>query len=833
MKNDLVKKSLPHVIAVLIFLLVSVFFCKPALEGNVLSQHDVLGWKGIAQNSFDYKDKHGHFPLWNPNVFSGMPNFLIAMEGKSILPDLNKVIGLGLPEPVNFFFIACLCFYILTLSMGLKPMVGVFGALAYAFATYNPIIISAGHVTKMMAIAYMPLLLAGLLLVYEKKYWIGLALTTLGTYLEIGTSHPQINFYFFVIAVAVTVSYVIYWVIKKDLKQIAIALGIVVAGATAGLMPHTMYYVTVSEYSKASIRGGKTIDIQGDRVTSTKTTGLDTGYAFSYSLGKREAITTLMPNAYGGSMKKVYDENSKIVSKLTNRGVPEANAAQIAASMTKFWGQPDSTAGGPLYAGAIVCILALIGFVLYKKPLRWGLLAVSVLAIMMALGNNLSGFNTFLFNNVPMYNKFRAPSMTMVIIQFVIPVMAVLGLQCLLYREKNRELLKADLKKILYAIGGLFAFLLLMYVTMDYSAPFDQQILSYKWDNSGTDEVGRLIVSAMKEERSSMFGLQLLRTAAFAALLIGLLWLYVKNVLKATVVVITLAAITLIDQLSIDSQYLNEENYTSKEDLSTELAKTPIDDQLLADKNPHFRVYNLAQDRFSASDYHVSAFHKAIGGYQPAKLRLYQDIIERYLSGGSDASQVLNMLNTKYLIATNPQNGQQSLIPNPDAYGPCWLVKHVKLVKDPVEEIQSIGVTNLKDTAIVQQSFAANVAQPKWDSAATITLSKFDNDVIEYSFNAATPQFAVFSEVYYPYGWNAYIDDKKVDYAKTNYVLRGLSIPAGKHNIKFVFEPSSYKTGSTISFIGSFIVVIFVLGGLYMSWRKAGKTKVVKNEKDT
>ena len=589
------------------------------------------------------------------------------------------------------------------------------------------------------------------------------------------------------------------------------------------MLPHAQYYLTVSEFSKATIRGGKTIDIQGDKVTPAKTTGLDTSYAFSYSLGKREAITTLMPNAFGGSMKNMYDENSNIADKLISRGVPEANASQIAASMTKFWGQPDSTAGGPLYAGAIVCILALIGFVLYKKPLRWGLLAVSVLAIMMALGNNLSGFNTFLFNNVPLYNKFRAPSMTMVIIQFVIPIMAVLGLQWLLYREKSRELLKADFKKILYTIGGLFVFLLLMYLTMDYSAPFDQQILSYKWDNSGTDEISRLIVSAMKEERSSMFGMQLLRTAAFAALVVGLLWLYAKNLLKSTAIVIILTAITLIDQLSVDSRYLNQENYTSKDDLSTEMAKTPVDDQILADKNPHFRVYNLAQDRFSASDYHVSAFHKAIGGYNPAKLRLYQDIIERYLSGNSDAGQILNMLNTKYLIATNPQNGQQTLIPNPNAYGPCWLVKQVQLIKDPVEEIQAIGVTNLKDTAIVQQSFSADVVQPQWDSTATITLSKFDNDAIEYSFHAATPQFAVLSEVYYPYGWNAYIDGRKVNYVKTNYVLRGISIPAGKHTVKFVFEPTSYKTGSTISFVGSFLVTIFVLGGLFMSWRKDRK----------
>src|SRR3990170_6501934 len=392
--------------------------------------------------------------------------------------------------------------------------------------------------------------------------------------------------------------------------------------------------------------------------------------------------------------------------------------------MSKFWGDPGSTAGGPLYAGVIVCILALIGFVLYKKPLRWGLIAIGVIALMMSLGNNLPGFNTFLFNNLPLYNKFRAPSMTMVILQFVIPFAAVLGLHTLLFREKSQELLKADFKKILYAAGGLFVFLLLMYFTMDYNAPFDQEILAYKWDNSGSDEIGRLIVSAMKEERSSLFGLQLLRTLLFTALVLGLLWLYIKNILKPIVIAIILTIITLIDQLIVDKNYLNEDNYVSKDELSFETAsKTPVDEQILADKAPHFRVYNYGQDRFSASDYHVSTYHEAVGGYHPAKLRIYQDIIEKYLSGG-EARQVLNMLNTKYIIAPNPQNGQQMLIPNPEAYGPCWLVKNVKIVKDDAEEIQAIGVTNLKDTAIVQQSFAAHVIQPQSDPAASITLSK-------------------------------------------------------------------------------------------------------------
>ena len=312
-------------------------------------------------------------------------------------------------------------------------------------------------------------------------------------------------------------------------------------------------------------------------------------------------------------------------------------------------------------------------------------------------------------------------------------------------------------------------------------------------------------MAGLKADRSAMFGGQLLRTLAYAALILALLWLYIKNTLKPVVVVAILAVVTLIDLLVIDKKYLNEDNYQSKDEMQAEnFAKTAIDEQILADKSLSYRVYNSGGERFSASDFKISVFHKAIGGYHPAKLRIYQDIIERYFYG-SPNPQVLNMLNAKYIITQNPQNGQQAVIPNPEAYGNCWLVKHVKFVKDDVEEIQAIGSTNLRDTAIVQQSFAGKIIQPQWDSAASISLTKFDNDTMEYEANCSTPQFAVFSEVYYPDGWNAYMDGKKVDYVKANYVLRGLSIPAGKHNIKFVFEPAIYKKGLT-NFLYRFLV---------------------------
>jgi hypothetical protein len=819
MKNDLVKKILPHFIAVLIFLLISVFFCRPALEGNELNQHDILGWKGVAQNAFDYKEKNGHFPLWNTNVFSGMPNYMIAMEGKSILPDLNAIIGLGLPVPINYFFIACVCFYILCLSLRIRPVIAIFGALAYAFATYNPVIISAGHVTKMFAIAYMPLLLAGLILTYEKKYWLGLAVTTLGTYLEIGANHPQINYYFILIAAGVTIGYLAIWIRNKEWKHAGIAFAISIVAALTGFTTNSLSFFTTKEYSQATIRGGGTISIEGDTVRAAKREGLDTSYAFQYSMKKTEPLVTLMPNAFGGSSGTPLDENSHVVTNLTEKGVPESSAAQLAGSLPRYWGGLESTSG-PAYIGAIICILAILGFVLIQHPLRWGLLGVSILSVLMSWGKFFPGFNIFLFENLPLYNKFRAPSMALVMLQVTLPVTAVLALQQLFFNKDSQQFLKTNFKKVLIAAGGLLALLGIIYITNDYSSAIDGQILANNWDGSDTDTIGRAIVGGLKADRSAMFGAQVLRTLAYLLLVLGIIWLYIKNSIKPVVAISLLGVIAVIDLLVIDTKYLNEDNYQPKEEIqAANFTKTALDEQILADKEPHFRVYNSGPNRFSASDFRVSAFHRSIGGYHPAKLRIYQDIIERYLSGNPN-EQVLNMLNTKYVIVQNPQTGQQSAIPNSGAYGPCWLVKTVKVVKDDVEEIQSLGNTNLKDTAIVQQSFASNLAQPQWDSTATIKLTKFDNDEMEYEVDSQSPQFAVFSEIYYPLGWNAYLDGNKADYVKTNYILRGMAVPAGKHTIRFVFEPSSYKKGVTISYIGSFAVAILVLGGFFMAWRE-------------
>lgn len=835
MKNSLLKKLLPHALALILFLVVSALFCKPVLEGNVMNQHDNVGWKGMAQNAFEYKEKNGHFPLWNPNLFSGMPNYQVAMEGKTILPDTVKVLSLGLPKPMNFFFLACLFFYILALVLGVNPIVGMIGALAYSFSTYNPVIVAAGHDTQMLATAFMPLLMAGLISIYNKKYWLGLALTTFGTYQELSVNHFQVSYYFFLIAVLVTIGYLVKWIKEKDWKHIGLAGGLTVLAAVIGVAGNALVLMTTSEYSTYTMRGGKDISIEGDSVKKANTSGLDTSYAFEYSLGKAETFTLLMPNAFGGGSFARFEEGTKAAEKLVNKGFAPNQAEEIVQSRPKYWGKIFTA--GPAYLGVIIFILGLIGFVVIRSPLRWGLLAATLLGIFMTWGKNFAGFNVFLFEHLPLYNKFRAPSFAQVIPQFTMAIMTVLTLQQLIFAEKSREFFTKNMKPILYTVGGLFGLLAVLYIGMDYGSGDDAGILAGSVQQTGNDEVGRFIVSALKDERKSMFGGQILRAFGIALLAALTLFLFAKEKISALVAGIVLLVISTLDITISSYKFFNNDNdqYAERRDadklfVSTDdyananFSSSPFDTQIKTDQSPNFRVFNMLGTSSGSpfSESRTSYFHKSVGGYHPAKLRIYQDIIERYFSRSTNPG-VLNMLNTKYLITQSPYSGGDTLIKREEAFGPCWLVSHVKVVEDRVASINAIGSTNLRDTAIVEKEVATGLIQPQRDSLATISMTKFDNDAVEYEVNGSGPQFAVFSEIYYPKGWNAYVDGKKTDYLNVNYLLRGIAVPAGKHAVKFVFEPESVEKGRSIMFIASILIALILVGGLFMAWKESQK----------
>ena len=822
MKIDF-KKLLPHIIAIATFAIVAILFCKPAFEGKVLQQGDIVSVNGMAKNAWDYREKFGTFPLWNTHLFSGMPNYQVLIGGPDLIPDFNRILALGLPKPANFFFLACLCFYLLCIAIRCNPFVGMFGALAFAYATYDPVIIGAGHETKMMAIAYAPALLAGIIWLYEKKYWIGIAVIALFATMEVISNHPQINYYLFIAIAFMTLSYIINWVKNKEWKHMAIALSLALVGAVVGICNAGILFLPTYDYAKYTMRGGKTVETsQSGGTVKKKTTGLDRDYAFRWSLGKGETVVLLMPNAYGGSSSQTLDENSNVIKKLVDNNVPESNAIQLASSLPKYWGGMSSsseTTAGPPYLGVLVCLIAVIGLVVLKTHHKWWLLAGVIFGIFMSWGQYFPSFNNILFDALPLYNKFRAPSMALVITQLLVPVLAVLCLQQILFTEKTEEFLKNNFKKILYGLGGLVILLGIVYLMNDYSAPIDKEIIAAYSGAEGGDQIGRMIISGISADRKEMFSNDLLRVLGFAVLLAGLLYLRRRKIISSLVVVIILILISTGDLFITGKKYLGEEHYIEGDTyIEANFTPTPADAVILQDKDPHYRVYNLSPDRFNESK--TSYYHRSVGGYHAAKLRLYQDLIETQLSKNPLNMAVLNMLDTKYFLVPDQQTGALNASRNDSALGAAWFVKQVQLVNGPVEEIKALDNFNPKEVAFIDKAQSANIPQLSFDFSATIKLTRYTNDEIEYQADAKTGQFAVFSEIYYSAGWNGYIDGKKMPHYKVNYLLRGMPVPAGRHVIIFKFEPVSYKTGYTMATVGNILLYIFLIGGLYMSFRK-------------
>lgn len=824
------KKLIPHIVAVAVFIIVAVIYCKPALDGKILNASDNFAWKGMAQQSFETKEKYGRFPLWTNSMFSGMPTYQIALDGthKISYSYVHYLFTLGLPKPINFFFLSCLCFYILCLALSINPWVGIIGALSYAYSTYDPIIVFAGHDTKMLAMGYAPLAIAGLLLLFQKRWWVGSATLATGFYLQLSMNHVQITYYTLLIMGFLAFGFFIESVNNKEFKpffkSIAIAsiIGVISLGGNAVIM------FTTWDYSKESMRGGVS-ELKETKDKNTTAGGLDKDYAFMYSVGIAETFTLAVPGLYGGSNGGKEYKVSKFADKLTEIGQPEDLALQYANEIS-YWGEQQPTSG-PAYIGAVICVLLFFSFFIEAGWLKWSLLTAGIFGIVLAWGKHFEGVNYFLFDYLPLYKKFRAPSMALVMPQLTFVLLSCLGLQKLI----NNKIAEVDLKKYLRntAITSvvLLAIVGVMYFSFNYSSPGDKNVseqFSYAMlqqlakggqptieMQQEADRFGKSFVSAIQEDRKSLFAQDFMRSFLFIVFSLGILFAAVYKKMKKSLVMIALLVLSSFDLLSIGRRYLNYENFVEPSDFDNAFAMTEADKQIKQDKG-YFRVINLMTNPFNESI--TSYHHNCVGGHHPAKLQIYQDLIENQLAKNN--IQVLNMLNTKYFIVRNSQTGKPIAQQNPDAFGPAWFVKGIKYVANGKEEMKALDSTNLRDTAVVQTKFKSLLAaEPAADSTASIRLIENKNDIILYESNAETNQFAVFSEIYYSAGWRAFIDEKKTDYVKTNYALRGMAVPAGKHRIEFRFEPVSYKIGNDVAMISSLIIFAIVLGGLIMEWK--------------
>lgn len=838
MNKGLFSKILPHLIAVIIFLVVALVYCKPALEGKVLSQSDVTQWKAMFQDMNKYKETHGHLPLWTNGMFSGMPGYQIGMEPYNPVNTsyFHGIFSLFLPKPLNFFFLACICFYFLSQVLRINPYLGIIGALGYAYATYNPIIISAGHDTKMLAISYMPAVIGSLLLIFEKKYLLGAALAALSISLQVSANHPQITYYTLIIIFFMSAGYAIRWIQQKDFKHLITSGAIAIGAAIIGVAANAVTLFTTYEYAKESIRGGSVLADSSSQVTKT---GLSTDYALSYSLYKTEPLVLMFPRMYGGSSfnLEVAEDKSKAIDALRQMPQQLGQFVQQKRGLSFYWGGIDGVGtAGPPYTGAIICFLALLGFVLLDEKHKWWILAATVLAIAMSWGKFFEGFNVFLLKYLPMYNKFRAPSMIMVIPNLLLCMMAILTVQKII-DTKDKVTLWSSYKKGLMVAGGAIVLALLIYFTSDFTSNNDRALLQQvnavtsnmdAQQKQAISESIRSFSSGMKADRESLFLGDILRTLLFAAVAAGALWLYIKRKINTITAIAIIGLFAFIDVIAIDTKYLNGDHYQEEAEYANNFAPSEVEAAIMKDTS-FFRVFDLRDGINNAfSEARGSYFFRNIGGYHPAKLSIYQDLIEHQLFNFPQSMAAVNMLNTKYIILPNQQTGQPELHQNPDNLGAVWFVKAAKFENGPAAVMKALTGFNPKDTVVADEKDKSLIKiGTQSDSAATIQLIKNDNDLVTYQSKSSSDQFAVFSEVYYDKGWKAYIDDKEAPIVRVNYVLRGLSLPAGNHNIRFEFKPASYYTSDKAAIGASALVWLLLIGSLAQALRKNKKTAAV------
>jgi hypothetical protein len=836
MNKSLWQRLQPHAIAVGVFFIISCVYCLPAFKGLVVSQPDSEGWRGMAQQSIEFKEKYGYYPLWTNSVFSGMPTFQIAMESRNnvTIAWLHHLFIMFLPEPAGLFFLSCVGFYILSITLRIKNKIAILGSLAYAFASYNAVIVSVGHTTKFSAMGYAPAVLAGLILLTQRKYLLGFIVTLTFTTLLFFQNHVQIAYYTFLTAACFAVTFCIQSLKKKELPHLGKVAGLAMIAGLLGILSYSVMLLPTYMYAKETMRGGRSELTQpGNEKNKTKG-GLDKSYAFDYSYGITEVLTIAVPRMYGGSSAEMPEGSATAKVFSDKIGISEDQAEQYGRSMPAYWGPQPGTAGA-VYFGAVICVLFIFACVFYKGwHMQW-IIAATVLGILLAWGRHFSAFNYFLFDHLPFYNKFRAPSMAMVIPQLTVPLLATLGLNRIIETNWDRPLF---LKKFRQAsiITGIFAFVLIaLYFMLDYKSESDNAIrdnltasLTQQMSTTGKPspenvqraaDFGRSVMSALKKDRQTLFGRDLVRSLVFMALTWGLLFLYGRDKIKGNVLVIALTILAFIDLIGIDLRYLNSEKYVDKETFTEYFTPTPADLEVMKDTG-YYRVFNASDGdpyQLSGATARTSYLHNNVAGYHPAKLALYNDLLDQMRRGNM---AVFNMLNTKYFILADPATRQPYVRPNPNALGPAWYVAAIKYVNNADEEMKALENFHPSDTAIADiREKSKLIYPPQKDSTSKITFIENRNDYIKYTSSSKTNGIAVFSEVYYPYGWKATIDGKEVPIARVNYVLRALAVPAGQHTIEFRFEPTSFVLGDRISLIVGVISILILLYGIYYFWK--------------
>ncbi len=797
------QKLYPHLLVLLGFVLISLIYFYPVLQGKQIFQSDIAQYTGMAKEQNDFRASEHQEPFWTNSAFGGMPTYQLgAKYPHDYIGMIDDCIRF-LPRPADYLFLYFLGLYGLLLVLKIDPLKAFFGAVAFGFSTYLIIILGVGHNAKAHAIGYMPLVIAGFILVFQKKYVWGGLLTMFAAALEINANHFQMTYYLFIFLMILS-GYFIYQGIKeKEFKSLFTSFGVLLIAGILALGTNATNLLATAEYTDFSTRGKSELTYAADGSKNTGNSALTREYITEYSYGIMESFNLIAPRLFGGSNSESVGKDSEMYQFMLGQGVPEDQVADFVSGMPTYWGDQPIVAA-PAYIGIVVFFSAILALFIDDRKIKYVFLSGACFALLLSWGKNFAALTDFFIDIVPLYNKFRAVSSIQVILELCFPVLAIMGVQSFFNSDKDLQ------KKGLLQTGGLsLGILVILFFAkgmFHFSGPSDAYFL---------ESYGPGFVDALKSDRKTLFSADLLRSAFFILVVFGVLWLHIKNSLAQNKALIIVGLLMIFDLFFVAKNYVSAKDFVSGREVEVPFEESPADAQILQDTT-QYRVFEVDGNMSSAR---TSYFHHSIGGYSAVKPRRMQQLFDYHIAKNN--IEVLNMLNVKYVIQTD-STGTPIPAQNPDTNGNGWFVKSVKLVQSADEEMKALNKLDTKNVAIVNSKDFNNGSKTfQKDSLATIILDSYKPNYLKYTSSNSKEGFAVFSEMYFKNGWKATIDGKESRIFRVNYVLRGLQIPEGKHIIEFKFEPEVIKTGSTIALV-SFVGMLLLLGGGVYFERKKG-----------
>ncbi|MCR8668115.1 YfhO family protein [Aestuariibaculum sp. M13] len=805
------KKGLPHLLVILGFVIVALAYFNPILKGKKIFQSDIMQYIGMSKQQNDFREATGTETYWTDSAFAGMPTYQLgAKYPHNYIKQLDLALRF-IPRPADYLFLYFLGFYILLLVLKVDFKLAALGALAFGFSTYLIIILGVGHNSKAHAIAYMPLVLSGIILTFQRKYLGGFLLTTVAMGLELVANHFQMTYYLMFLVIILGIAYLVDAYKRKTLPDYFKAIAVLVGAVVLSIALNATNILATQEYVKESKRGKSELTINPDGSPKVATTGLDKDYITQFSYGIAETFNLYIPRFMGGGNGEDVGKDSATYDAFRKLGATTTQAAQEAKRAPMYWGE-QPIVEAPAYIGAVVLFLFVLALFLVKGRLKWWLVGGTVFSLLLSYGKNFSLLTDFFIDYVPLYNKFRAVTSIQVLLELCVPVLAVSGLVKLFKDENTKE---EKLKALKYTVGitGGIAVLFLLFKTslFDFVGVND----GFYRQNYGPD-----FVEALKADRKTLFTNDTIRTLVLVLLSAGAVYMFLKEKFKQQTVIFVFAALILFDLVGVDRRYVNNDDFVSAREVDKPFTANAIDKEILKDDS-HFRVYDLVSGPSKPS-----YFHNSLTGYNAAELRRYNDVFEFYVAKNN--MNVLNLLNTKYIIAQDKE-GQMFPYVNDEANGNAWFIESFKTVDNPNHEILALDKLDNKKQAVLNtvdfgNTFKSEIPNYTVDSTATITLVEQQPNYLKYQSDNKNDGFAVFSEVYYGNGWKTIIDGKEASHIRVDYTLRGMEIPEGKHTIEFKFDPDVVKTGSTITLAGSLLFALLLVGGLFYEFKKKKET---------